>query len=257
MPFEVKTVLHGHVGEIRFAAPPHNFASSGLLNALADAVAAMDADTAVRCILLTSEGRTFCGGADLAGADEVQGAEGMDEIARFYENAARIMKRRKPMIAAVQGGAIGAGLGLALAADFRIASPRARFSANFVKLGFHPGFAITFTLPRVIGEQRAAWMMLSGNRIKAEEALAWGLADRMAAEDCLSGEAIAMAGEIACNAPLAVTAVRRTLTDALAGQAVAAMRHEHEQQTKLKATKDYAEGVAAVFERREARFTGA
>lgn len=256
MPFEVKTLKHGHVGEIRFSAPPHNFASSGLLRAIADAIDAMDGDIDTRCILLSSEGKTFCGGADLAGADEVQGAQGMNEIALFYENAARIMQRKKPMIAVVQGAAIGAGLGLALAADFRIASPLARFSANFVKLGFHPGFAITYSLPRVVGQQRAAWMMLSGNRIKADEAVAWGLVDRLCSTESLSGEALTTAQEIACNGPLALVSVRATITDDLAASVVETMKHEHAQQTALKETADYAEGVAAVFERRTANFTG-
>lgn len=256
MSFEVSTLQRDHVGEIRFSAPPHNFASSGLLCALADAIGAMDADGQVRCILLTAEGKTFCGGADLAGADAVQGSEGMSEIALFYENAARIMSRKKPMIAAIQGAAIGAGLGLALAADFRIASPAARFSANFVKLGFHPGFAITYTLPRVIGTQKAAWMMLSGNRIKAEDALDWGLVDRVVSTEDLEQESRSMAGEVACNAPLALVSVRATLTAEVARRVVETMQHEHAQQTMLKNTADYAEGVAAVFERRVANFSG-
>ncbi|MCJ2177381.1 enoyl-CoA hydratase/isomerase family protein [Novosphingobium album (ex Hu et al. 2023)] len=256
MSFEVSTQKHGHVGEIRFSAPPHNFASSGMLCAIADAIYEMDGDEEVRCILLTAEGKVFCGGADLAGADAVQGADGMSEIALFYENAARIMNRKKVMIAAVQGAAIGAGLGLALAADFRIASAAARFSANFVKLGFHPGFAITYTLPRVIGEQKAAWLMLSGNRIKAQEALNLGLIDRLAPAENLLAEALTMAGEIACNAPLALLAIRETLASEAGSKAAATMRHEHAEQTKLKETSDYAEGVAAVFERRTANFTG-
>lgn len=256
MTFEVCTRKHGHVGEIHFSAPPHNFASSGMLCAIADAIYEMDMDTDVRCILLTAAGKVFCGGADLAGADAVQGADGMSEIALFYENAARIMNRRKVMIAAVQGAAIGAGLGLALAADFRIASSAARFSANFVKLGFHPGFAITSTLPRVIGAQRAAWMMLSGNRIKPDEALDWGLTDRLAPAEGFMTEALAMAGEIACNAPLALLAIRETLAGGVGGMAVEAMRHELAEQTKLKGTEDYAEGVTAVFERRPANFLG-
>ena len=256
MPFDVKTLKHGHVGEIRFSAPPHNFASSGLLRGIADAIDAMDADIDIRCILLSSEGKTFCGGADLAGADEVQGAEGMNEIALFYENAARIIQRRKPMIAVVQGAAIGAGLGLALAADFRIASALARFSANFVKLGFHPGFAITCSLPRVVGQQRASWMMLSGNRIKADEASAWGLVDRLVPTEDLAQAALAMADEIACNGPLALVAVRTTITEDLSRKVVETMQHEHAQQTALKLTVDYAEGVAAVFEPRAANFVG-
>lgn len=256
MSFEVDVFKQGHVGGIHFSAPPHNFASSGLLCAVADAIDTMDGDGEIRCILLTAAGKAFCGGADLAGADAVQGAKGMDEIALFYENAARIMRRKKPMVTAVQGAAIGAGLGLALAADFRVASPASRFSANFVKLGFHPGFAITYTLPRVIGEQKAAWMMLSGNRIKAEEAHAWGLVDRLVPADHLQEAALAMACEIACNAPLALLSVRATIAGDVGRAVVEAMKHEHVQQTALKETADYAEGVAAVFERRDAVFTG-
>ncbi|MEJ2411351.1 MAG: enoyl-CoA hydratase/isomerase family protein, partial [Novosphingobium sp.] len=146
------------------------------------------------------------------------------------------------MIAALQGAAIGAGLGLALAADFRIASPAARFSANFVKLGFHPGFAITYTLPRVIGEQKASWMMLSGNRIRADEAAGWGLVDRLVPAEALAEEALRMADEIACNAPLALLAIRETLSSQVGSKAVETMRQEHSEQTKLKSTADYAEG---------------
>ncbi|MCT2399632.1 enoyl-CoA hydratase/isomerase family protein [Novosphingobium mangrovi (ex Huang et al. 2023)] len=256
MAFEVSTKRHGNIGEIHFSAPPHNFASPPLLGAIADSIDAMDADSDIRCILLTAEGRSFCGGANLAGDESVQGSSGMDEIGRLYENATRIFRRKKPMVAAVQGAAIGAGLGLALTADFRIATHRARFSANFVKLGFHPGFALTYTLPRMIGVQRAGWMMLSGDRVKAEEALGWGLVDRIADEEDFEAAALAMAGDIACNAPLALVSIRATLTAEVGDRAVAAMTHEHEQQTALKGTADYEEGVAAVFARRPAVFTG-
>lgn len=256
MSFEVNVFNHGHVGEIRFSSPPHNFASSGMLEGIADAVGRLETDTEVRCILLTAEGKAFCGGANLAGDDAVQGAQGMDEIALFYANAARIMRRTKPIIAVVQGAAIGAGLGLALAADFRIASPAAKFSANFVKLGFHPGFALTYTLPRLLGVQRASWMMLSGNRITADEGHVWGLVDRLAPADELVDQALVMANEIACNAPLAIGAIRQTLNAQWVSEAEAAMRHEHAEQTKLKLTADYSEGVAAVFERRPANFQG-
>ncbi len=257
MNIKFATSRHGHVGEIRFAKPPHNYACPALLRGIADAIDQFDGEKDIRCILLSSEGKAFCGGADLGGDDGLKSSGGMDAIGQLYQQALRIFNRKKPMIAAVQGAAIGAGLGLALSADFRIAAPAARFSANFVRLGFHQGFALTHTLPRLIGAQKASWMLLSAERVKAEAALDWGLVDRVAAQETLLADARAMAVEIAANAPLALIAVRKTLTDGLAEAAEEAMRHEHAQQSALKATQDYAEGVASVFDRRDAKFIGA
>lgn len=260
MSNDVTITRDGHVAEIRFSAPPYNYASPALLNLIADALELLDGEPEIRCTVLAAEGKSFCAGADLAGDESITGGEGMAAIGQLYVQAQRIFRRRKVMVAAVQGAAIGAGLGLALAADFRVAGPGARFSSNFVALGFHPGFGITHTLPRRIGEQRAGWMMLSAERVKPEAALAWGLVDRLAPENASAGEVVAvahaMAREIARNAPLALEAVRATWVGGLADDVVAAMRHEHAQQTLLKPTADYAEGVAAVFERREARFLG-
>ena len=135
----------------------------------------------------------------------------MQGINPLYVEAVRLFSAKKPIVAAVQGAAVGAGLGLALVADFRVAAPEARFTANFVKLGFHPGFGITHTLPRLIGEQRAALMCLTGRRIKASEALAWGLVDELAPLDELRAAALRLAREIAENAPLAVQSTRATL----------------------------------------------
>jgi hypothetical protein len=103
----------------------------------------------------------------------------VSQINPLYVQAVRLYSNKKPIVAAVQGAAVGAGLGLALVADLRVAAPKARFTANFVKLGFHPGFSIAHALPRLIGEQQAALMCLIGRRIKAEEALAWGLVDQV------------------------------------------------------------------------------
>lgn len=256
MTIQVSTSRAGHVGEIRFSNPPYNYACPELLESIADAIDAMEIDPAVSCILLSSEGKSFCAGADLAGDSSLTSGDGMDAIARLYAQALRMFRRNKPVVSAVQGAAIGAGLGLALATDFRVASPAARFSANFVRLGFHPGFALTHSLPLLIGQQKAAWMMLSATRVKPDEALSWGLVDRISGPDDLLDQARAMATEIAENGPLALIAVHRTLRMGQADAAEAAMRHEHAQQSVLKSTDDYAEGVASVFERREANFIG-
>lgn len=254
MSATVTTERDGHVALIRFSHPPYNYASPELLSLIAAAVEAGDADPEVRCTVLLAEGKSFCAGADLAGSAAMAGDDGMATIGQLYVQAERLYRRRKPMVAAVQGAAIGAGLGLALVADFRVAGAGARFSANFVRLGFHPGFAITHALPRLIGEQRAAWMMLSAERVKPEAALQWGLIDAIAEDPEV--EARRRAAEIAANAPLALLAVRATLNGSLADDAVAAMRREHAQQTALRPTADYAEGVASVFQRREANFIG-
>lgn len=256
MAITIDTQVSGAVGEIRFAKPPHNYACPDLLSRIADALAVFDADPRVRATVLVAQGRAFCAGADLAGDESIAGDAGMDAIGGLYAQAERLFRRAKPMVAAIQGAAIGAGLGLALAADFRVAGPRARLSSNFVRLGFHPGFGLTCTLPRLVGAQRSAWMMLSAERVKPAQALAWGLVDRLADEGGERDVALAMAGEIAANAPLALQAVRATLNAGLADDVVKAMRHEHAEQTALRPSADYAEGVASVFERRDANWLG-
>jgi enoyl-CoA hydratase/carnithine racemase len=256
MTASLSASIHGHVAELRFADGELNFASPALLELIADQLDVIDANPAIRCTVLAAEGKVFCAGANLAGDEDLTGADGMDSISRLYFQAKRLFARKKPMVAAVHGAAVGAGLGLALTADFRVAGPATRFSANFTRLGFHPGFGLTHTLPRLIGAQHAAWMMLSSDRVKPDTALAWGLADRLAGDADVLAEAHRMAAEIAENAPLATVAVRATLTSGMADALSAALAHEHAEQTTLKATTDYAEGVASVFERRAANFTG-
>lgn len=251
----IKVARDGHVAVVTFDRPPNNFVSVELIRDLAEALEAADVTREVRAIVLQSEGKPFCAGADLASpGDRV--ASGMDGVSALYQQAARLFAIETPIVAAVQGAAVGAGLGLAVACDFRVAAPEARFSANFVKLGFHPGFALTETLPRLVGEQRARLMFLTGRRVKAEDALAWGLVDEVVPAEGLRAAALALAREIAEAAPLAVVATRKTGRRGLLEAARAAMAHEHEQQTILRATDDFKEGVRSVSERRAGVFTG-
>lgn len=245
----------GHVATVEFNRPPNNHVSVELVRDLADLLEELDRDNGVRAVVLCSAGKPFCAGADLVSADGI-GGSGMSGIAPLYDQAVRLFSIETPIVAAVQGAAVGAGLGLALVADFRVAAPEARFTANFVKLGFHPGFGLTHTLPRVIGQQRADLMFLTGRRIKAEEGLAWGLVDEVAPLESLRERAQELAAEIAENAPLAVVATRKTLRGKLAQAVRAQTNHEHEQQAILRATEDFAEGVRAVQERRPGRFLG-
>jgi enoyl-CoA hydratase/carnithine racemase len=246
----VTVTKDGHVATVEIDRPPHNHVSVELMSQIADALEGLDADKDCWAVVLCSAGKNFCAGADLAG-----GKLNPDQSPSFnplYLQAVRLISTKKPMVAAVQGAAVGAGLGLAMVADFRIAAPDARFAANFVKIGFHPGFGLTHTLPRVIGVQRASLMFLTGRRIRAEEALAWGLVEEVA-EDSRAA-ALRLASEIAENAPLAVQSTRATLRADIAGAVKAQTDHEHHEQTWLRQTADFAEGVKAVAERRPGAF---
>lgn len=240
----------GHVATVTFDRPPNNHVNAVIMRDLADALERLDTDDAVRAVVLASAGKVFCGGADLAAGGLLGGGEvGLSD---FYAQVVRLFGTRKPIVAALQGAAVGAGLGLALAADFRVAAPEARLTANFVKLGFHAGFGLTYTLPRLIGEQRSALMLMTGRRIKPDEALPWGLVDTVA-DDALAG-AQALAAELALAAPLAVEATRATVRAELANAVRAQLQHELAEQAKLMMTVDFSEGIRAVMQRREGRF---
>jgi enoyl-CoA hydratase/carnithine racemase len=246
----------GTVAIVEIDKPPHNHVDIAMIRDLADALEDVDAEPTLRVSVLAAAGKNFCAGAELAGPRTLAGgeAEGIDTL---YQQAVRLFSGRKPIVAAIQGAAVGAGLGLTLVADFRVAAPEARFAANFVKLGFHPGFGITHTLTRLVGAQKTALMCLTGRRIKGEEALAWGLVDEMAPLAGLRAAAMKLAREIAENAPLAVEATRATLRHGIADAVRAQTGRELAEQVWLRRTADYAEGVRAVAERRPGNFKGA
>jgi enoyl-CoA hydratase/carnithine racemase len=254
---DVSVVLDEHVAWVEIHRPPHNFFDHQLLKDLADAVEALDQDPACRALVLASEGKSFCAGADFKrrpvtrrGDPESLGASSI------YREAVRLFACGKPMVAVIHGAAVGGGLGLALIADFRVVSPEARFAANFVRLGIHPGFGLTYTLPRVIGIQKASLMFLTGRRIPGEQAVAWGLGDVLVAQDRLRETAKQFAAEIAQGAPLAVRSTRMTLRLGLADAVKAQTDHEFSEQSWLMQTEDHREGVRAVEERRAGRFVG-
>ena len=250
----VTTRQDGHVAIVEFARPPYNFADLDLIEAIGAAFDAADNDRDVRAIVLQSAGKVFCAGADLANANPVADGLKSGERNPFYVAAAKLFAVKKPVVAAVQGAAVGAGLGLALVADFRVAGPQAKFAANFVSLGFHPGFGISAVLDRIVGRQRSLLMNLTGRRIKADEAAAWGLVDTLA--DDPHAAALALAHEISAGAPLAVQATRKTLRGDLFDLVQQQTDHELAEQSWLQKTADFAEGVRAVNERRPGNFTG-
>ncbi len=250
--------LDGAIGRVEIRRPPYNYFDAGLISDLAEACEALDAAPECRVIVLAAQGKAFCAGGRLLPEADAQDSplagQGADNP--LYLAAVRLFRVVKPIIAEVQGPAIGGGLGLALAADFRIAGPQARFAANFVKLGIHPGFGISHTLPRLLGEQKAALMLLTGRRIRPQQALDWGLIDQLVASEDLRQASTALATEIAEGAPLAVQATRASLRCALADAVLEATRHEFAEQRRLARSADFAEGLRAVDERRPGHFLG-
>jgi 2-(1,2-epoxy-1,2-dihydrophenyl)acetyl-CoA isomerase len=238
-----------HVATVEFDRPPHNHFDVELIAALADAYGTLDEEPACRAIVLCSTGRHFCAGANFTGERGAGGGE-------LYEQAVRLFAVATPVVAAVQGAAIGGGLGLALTADLRVACPSSRFAANFARLGIHHGFGLTVTLPAAVGEQAALELLYTGRRVKGEEAYALGLCDRLVADGELREAAHALAREIALSAPLAVRSIRRTMRGELPERVRAATAHEQARQAELFATADFQEGVRASAERRAPRFNG-
>jgi enoyl-CoA hydratase/carnithine racemase len=254
---DVTISVEGDVGIVTIRRPPHNLLTEPVLRRVADALEELG--SGARAAVLDSEGRSFCAGADFRSSDAVDPTENGGFAARtgaFYVQAARIYESPVPVVAAVQGAAIGAGLGLALACDVRVVGEAGWFQANFVRLGIHPGFALSTVLPALVGPGRAAEIFLTGRRVGAEEALAIGLASRGVAAGGELEAALEIAGQIAAGAPLAVAATRATLRRGLGASVRAAMRHELAEQTALAGTADAVEGVGAVLEGRPPHFQG-
>lgn len=253
----VETTIDGDVGIVSLRRPPHNLLTEPLLRSLADHLEALAGQC--RAAVIASVGRSFCAGADFrsdVAPDPTKGNTFAATTAAFYAQALRIFEAPVPTVAAVQGGAIGAGFGLALACDLRIVGTSAWFQVNFVRLGIHPGFALSATLPRLVGPGRAADLLLSARRVGAEEAGRIGLVERVVDQDAVADEAITLASVIAAGAPGATAATRATLRSGLGELARAAMAHELDEQVALAGTVDAREGVLAMLEGREPVFRG-
>ncbi|HXY94167.1 MAG TPA: enoyl-CoA hydratase/isomerase family protein [Acidimicrobiia bacterium] len=251
MSNDVTVAVDDDVATVEIHRPPNNYFDVTLIRELVDAAFALDDDPACRAIVLCAEGKNFCAGADLGPESDL-----VDQTADLYAQAVQLFSAKKPIVAAVNGAAVGGGLGLALAADFRVATPESRFSCNFAKLGFHQGFGISVTLPAVVGQQRALELLYTGGQVKGAEALAIGLCDRLTSPEDLRAAARELAAEIAAAGPLAVLAIRETMRGSLAAQVQQATTREHDMQQRLRRTDDFREGVAAMAERRPPNFTG-
>jgi enoyl-CoA hydratase/carnithine racemase len=254
---DVAVTLTEHIATVEIQRGPNNFFDIALIRSLANAFEALDNEAECRAIVLAAEGKHFCAGANFHDGGTQSGLDRSVEKGNpLYSEAVRLFACRKPTVGAIQGAAIGGGFGLALVPDFRVLCSETRFSANFVKLGFHPGFGLTYTLPRLIGWQRANLLLYSGRRINGEEAFAWGLGEVLTEPDNVRAAAIELAKEIAENAPLAVQSTRATMRAGLAAAVKAATDHEFKEQHWLQKTEDHKEGIRAVAERRPGRFVG-
>lgn len=249
------TIDDDHVATAEIRRPPNNFFSLGLIESMAEAFRAVDDDPAARAIVLCSEGKHFCAGADFAGREETEAGRNPGGSPRhLYDAAYELVSTRTPVVAAVQGAAIGGGLGVACFPDFRVAAPEARFSANFARLGFHHGFGLSATLPGLVGQQKALELLYTGRRVPGEEAFAMGLADRLVPLASVREAAHELAAEIAASAPLAVMSIRETMRGDLAARFKAATDREKTEQGWLQQTADWREGVAAMADRRTPNF---
>lgn len=266
--------VRDHVAVITLNAPERmNTISATMLNGISESLLQADADRSVRCIVLTGAGRAFCAGLDLsaqmasqAAADPSQTNQQLGALGDLGALAGEIDLRNTPpivlhqldtpVICALNGGAAGYGLDLALGCDIRIAATTAKLNPGFAKRGILPESGGTWLLPRIVGVARAAEIALRGQTLTAHEAFDLGLVNSVVEPDDLAAEAMKMATEIAANAPLAVRAIKRMLR---AGETETFEQHVHHvylQLLPLLSTRDFSEGVAAFIERRDPIFEG-
>ncbi len=250
-----------HVATVEIHHPPHNFFSLRRIHDIANAFDSVDANADARAILFCTEGKNFCAGADF----EASGGKLTSEVAteevdlsdrHLYDEAVRLFSTKTPVVAAVQGAAVGGGFGLACMADFRVGGPGTRLTANFARLGFHQGFGLSATLPRIAGNQAALELLYTGRRIKGDEGHALGLLDRYTEDEQIRNVAYELAAEIAASAPLAVQSIKETMRGDLPAIIRAVTDREKAEQDRLTQTEDWTEGVKAMSERRVPDFKG-
>ena len=237
--------------------------ASGDGDAFAAACDAINADLDIRCVILTGAGRAFSAGGDIKAMKEKTGNFGgtAPEIADGYRNNIHKILRalyslRVPLIAAVNGPAIGLGCDLACLADLRIASDTAKFGVTFLKLGIIPGDGGTWILPRIIGEARAAELFYTGDVIDATTALDWGLVSRVVDHDALMEEVGALAAKVAAMPPHALRQAKNLMRQGRSTTYDAALEMAANAQALMHSTADHMEGVDALLEKRAPNFTG-
>ena len=265
---EVLVTVADHIGTITLNAPGRmNTISGPMLDGISQALLRLDADRDVRVIVLTGAGRAFCAGLDMA----AQMAAKPGELASMgsgdggalpgefdVRNTPPVVLHMidTPVICALNGGAAGYGLDLALGCDLRIAAQGAKLNPGFAKRGILPESGGTWLLPRIVGYAKAAEISYTGRTLTAAEALELGLVNRVVPDADLAEATAELAGEIAANAPLAVRAIRRMLRAAETETFEQHVHHVYLQLLPLMRTADFREGVAAFMEKRSPQFQG-
>ncbi len=251
----------GAVRLLRLNRPDRLNALSGpMLTELRVAVeAAADPASGIRCLVLTGNGRGFSSGADLVEGAQA-GPQGLDLKQllkeRYNPLIARLHDLPMPFVAAVNGPAAGAGMSLALAADFILAARSAYFLQAFVKIGLAPDAGSTYYLPRLIGPARAARMMMRGDKVSAETAAEWGLVHEVVDDERLLDRSMALAAELADGPTRALAAIRRLVRASLGNDLAAQLEMEAREQGALGRSKDFFAGIGAFLSKSSPHFSG-
>jgi 2-(1,2-epoxy-1,2-dihydrophenyl)acetyl-CoA isomerase len=227
---------------------------------LAEALEAAGSDRTVRVVVITGAGRAFCAGGDVAFMAELLDRHDIEEFSRLLGAARRVVtsirEMTKPVIAAINGPASGAGCNLALACDLRIASTEATFSQSFVRLGLNPDWGGTYFLPRLVTPNKACEMFFLGEAIDAEEALRLGIVNRVVAPAELAPAVRELAERLREAPPIAIAAAKQAVYMSLSAELDEMLRYETEAQLRCFESQDGREGVRAFLERRPPTFTG-
>jgi len=217
-------------------------------------------DGAIRAVLLTGAGRAFCAGQDLGDRDPRNSTEAPDlghTIETFYNPLLRLIRSLdKPVVCAVNGVAAGAGANIALACDIVIAARSAKFIQAFSKIGLLPDSGGTWSLPRLLGEARAKGLAMTAEPLPAETAAAWGMIWKVADDDKLMDDALALARQLAAGPTLGLGLIKQAIQAAAVNSLDQQLDLERDLQRKAGRSADYAEGVAAFLDKRPAEFKG-
>jgi len=249
------------IGVITLDRPDNrNSMTPELLDAFAAATARARDDAAVRCVVITGRGACFSSGADfksvLQREDEARPRTPQERSFAMYQPFLSVLDLEVPVIAACNGHTVGGGFGLALVCDIRIGARAAKYGANFARLGLAPGMGISYLLPRLVGVSRAAELLFTGRLVVGDEAERIGILSAAVDAADVMPRALALAAEIAASAPAAVRAMKRTFYRGLGWDVRGAAFAEAFAQAESLASTDAAEGIAALLEKREPRFTG-
>ncbi|GAA4819026.1 enoyl-CoA hydratase-related protein [Sphingosinicella ginsenosidimutans] len=253
----IQTVANG-VAVLKLAEPEtRNALSPAIRSALEAAVPALLADEAVRCLLLTGTGRSFCAGGDLRTMEAIPSPqESRARLARSHAWLRALIEAEKPIVTAVNGIAVGAGFGLAMVGDIIIAADDALFVPGFPLVGVVADYGLGRTLPRAIGVVRAKDILLTGRKVDAAEALAIGMVSRIVPADRLESEAEAIARQLAEGPAVSLGLTKRLVDRGFDGDAAAYLALEGFAQAAAFGSADHREGVAAFREKRTPRFEG-